>query len=360
MTCARSTSICAPMRRRLALSLALTAAFAAAPAGALAADAAGVREQARTPQEQGRQPQGQQRRPKGKPEPTGRIGVRVTGAYEIDGRTVAVTGRELRITGRIVPAIPGQKVSVRIWRGRTLIKERTVQPQPTSTGKTATFSVRFTPERSGDVRIFALHEETPEQRRLLTEAKLTVVSPVAGAGARGPFVALLQQQLARLGYAVPRNGVYDDATGRAILAFRKVNGMARVTSLDGAVVDRLLRGVGGFKVRYPQHGRHVEANLTQQVLALIENGRVVRADTTSAGAAVTPTVLGNYRFYWKDPGTNAKGMVHSAYFIRGYAIHGYASVPTYPASHGCLRIPIPDALSVFNWVRIGDQIDVYY
>ena len=41
-------------------------------------------------------------------------------------------------------------------------------------------------------------------------------------------------------------------------------------------------------------------------------------------------------------------MVHSSYFIRGYAIHGYPSVPNYPASHGCLRVPIPNALQIFN------------
>ena len=52
-------------------------------------------------------------------------------------------------------------------------------------------------------------------------------------------------------------------------------------------------------------------------------------------------------------------MVHSAYFIRGYATHGYASVPVFPASHGCLRVPIPDALSLFNWIRIGTPVDVY-
>ena len=74
---------------------------------------------------------------------------------------------------------------------------------------------------------------------------------------------------------------------------------------------------------------------------------------------MTPTVLGSFRFYRKDPGTNALGMVHSSYFIRGYAIHGYASVPTYPASHGCLRVPVPDALAIFRWVRLGGRIDVY-
>ena len=53
-------------------------------------------------------------------------------------------------------------------------------------------------------------------------------------------------------------------------------------------------------------------------------------------------------------------MVDSTYFIRGYAIHGYYDVPTYNASHGCLRVPIPDARAIYDWVRLGDRIDVYY
>ena len=51
-------------------------------------------------------------------------------------------------------------------------------------------------------------------------------------------------------------------------------------------------------------------------------------------------------------------MVYSNYFIRGYAIHGYVDVPTYNASHGCLRVPIPNAVSIYNWIRLGDRIFV--
>jgi lipoprotein-anchoring transpeptidase ErfK/SrfK len=49
-------------------------------------------------------------------------------------------------------------------------------------------------------------------------------------------------------------------------------------------------------------------------------------------------------------------MVDSNYFIRGYAIHGYASVPPYNASHGCLRVPIMNARTIYNWLRIGDVV----
>jgi hypothetical protein len=294
------------------------------------------------------------------PRPTGRIGLQVAGAYSVGGRTLAVNGRALRIEGRIVPYVPGQSVKVRIWRGHKLLKAVTVAPKPTRTRRTATFSVSFDPRRSGDVRVFALHERTAEQRRLLARAALSVLTPAAGPGTDSPFVALLQQRLAAVGYATPQSGVYDAASERAVLAFRKVNGMPRITTLTPFIVDRLMRGVGGFKVRYPQHGRHVEVHLGQQVLALIDGGRVVRAYVTSSGAPATPTILGNFRFYMREPGTNGLGMVYSSYFIRGYAIHGYRDVPTHNASHGCLRVPIPDAYAIYSWVRLGDQIDVYY
>jgi lipoprotein-anchoring transpeptidase ErfK/SrfK len=79
----------------------------------------------------------------------------------------------------------------------------------------------------------------------------------------------------------------------------------------------------------------------------------------SSGSPATPTVRGSFRVYRKDLGTNAKGMVNSSYFIRGYAIHGYAEVPPYNASHGCLRVPVPDAMSIFRWVHQGTRVDTY-
>ena len=138
---------------------------------------------------------------------------------------------------------------------------------------------------------------------------------------------ILQRRLAGLHYAVPQSGVFDDGTGRAVIAYRKVNGLARVAFADGRVLRRVLGGSGSFHVRYPKHGQHVEADLSRQVLALIRGSKVERIYPISSGSPVTPTVLGSFRFYSKTPGTNAKGMVDSNYFIRGYAIHGYAVGP---------------------------------
>jgi hypothetical protein len=186
--------------------------------------------------------------------------------------------------------------------------------------------------------------------------KVSIVRAYAGPGSKGPAVRYLQDRLARLHYVTSRSGVYDAATGRAIMAWRKVAGYSRTYVATADVFAGMLNGRGVFKVRHPQDGRHVEARLNQQVLALINGSKVERIYHTSSGAPATPTVRGKFRVYLKTPGVNAKGMIDSNYFIRGYAIHGYASVPPYNASHGCLRLPAPNARSVYDWLRIGDVV----
>jgi peptidoglycan hydrolase-like protein with peptidoglycan-binding domain len=288
-----------------------------------------------------------------------RIALSLAGTYRVGRQQVTVLGRRFRIDGRIVPYVAGEHVTVRVWRGHALLRSVVVRPRPSRTRHYGTFQVHVSSAHSGRVAVFTIHPASAAQASASKEALVSVLAPSAGPGTRSLFVSLLQARLAAVGYAVPRSGAYDDGTQRAVLAFRKVNGMPRVTSIDGTIVDRLLRGVGGFRIRYPRHGRHVEANLAWQVLALIDKGRVVRAYVTSSGKPSTPTVLGSFRFYEKTPGTNAKDMVDANYFFRGYAIHGYFDVPPYNASHGCLRVPIPDAPAIYAWIRLGDRIDVY-
>jgi peptidoglycan hydrolase-like protein with peptidoglycan-binding domain len=181
----------------------------------------------------------------------------------------------------------------------------------------------------------------------------------AAPGSKGLAVRTLQRKLRSLGYVVGAPGVYDARTARAVLAFRKVSGMARTSIAGTDVFRRLAHGGGRFKVRHPDHGKHVEANLSLQVLALIRGSKVERIYPISSGKPSTPTVLGTFKVYSKTPGTNAKGMVFTSYFHGGYGIHGYAEVPVFPASHGCLRTPVPDAVSIFNWIDYGDTVDVY-
>ena len=76
------------------------------------------------------------------------------------------------------------------------------------------------------------------------------------------------------------------------------------------------------------------------------------------------TPPGNYRVQrmermWYSRKYDMSPMPYSLFFRGGYAIHGYMSVPVYPASHGCLRVPPADAWSVFRWIRYGTRVDVY-
>ena len=156
----------------------------------------------------------------------------------------------------------------------------------------------------------------------------------------------LQHRLRDLRYLVNLSGTYDSSTSRAVMAYRKVTGMNRRYSANSAIFDRLAHKRGRFVARYPRHGKHVEADLSRQVLALFDRkGKLFRGPHHLVGQAEHPDRPWVVPRLPKTPGTNSKGMVNSSYFIGGYAIHGYPDVPDYPASHGCLRIPIPNARS---------------
>jgi peptidoglycan hydrolase-like protein with peptidoglycan-binding domain len=271
-----------------------------------------------------------------------------------------LAGKRWRVRGDVVPYVEGQQVVVRFFRdGRKFLAKRAAV-KPGASGKAGHFRVSLRTNVSGKVTVRVAKEASATQVALAVPAQHVLVLPDhVTPGATGNAVRVLQRRLKALGYVPGRRGTYDARTARAVLAFRKVSGLSRTSIADRALFRRLANGGGRFEIRYPGHGKHVEADLSLQVLALIQHGKVQRIYPTSSGKPSTPTVLGHYRFYSKTPGFNSHQMYFSNYFIGGYAIHGYFDVPTYNASHGCLRIPNPDAYSVYQWVRIGDRIDVY-
>jgi lipoprotein-anchoring transpeptidase ErfK/SrfK len=273
-------------------------------------------------------------------------------------RKIALTRTAWRVRGVLTPHVTGQQVVVRFYRDGRKVHEQVEQPQPIRGGTAGEFRTPFESRRAGRVAVEAVHLATPEMDTVRSEkVRVNVMTPTVSSPT---IVRLLQKGLSKQRYAVSRSGVYDDSTARAVMAWRKVNGQARTFTVSEGLVRRVLAGKGAFKPKYPRDGRHVEADLSRQVLALVNRrGKVHRVYHTSSGAPATPTVLGRFKTYRKSPGTNAKGMVHSSYFIGGYAIHGYPSVPAYNASHGCLRVPIPNAWSIYQWVRMGTVVRVY-
>ena len=271
----------------------------------------------------------------------------VVGGVAAHGRQYVLTGDNVTIIGHVKPFVPKQTVRIRITtphRKPTLI--HTLIRKGKGEG---TFKVRFRTRRAVTYAVFARHDRTDQQVLFSAKEGVGAVSPGSGLA-----VSLLRQGLRALGYPAASGGL-----DRSVLAFRKVNNMARVYTADRKVYEMVFAGRGAFKLRYPNAGKHVEADLSRQVVVLADKGKPVNTYPTSSGKPSTPTVLGHFHFYSKAPGTNAKGMFMSNYFIRGYAIHGYPDVPTYNASHGCLRIPNADAVSVFNQIDLGESIWVY-
>jgi peptidoglycan hydrolase-like protein with peptidoglycan-binding domain len=274
----------------------------------------------------------------------------------------ALTREPIEVRGTVKPYVAGQSVRVKLYSDGRRVAARTFSVVAHG-ADSGVFQGRFPNAPPGRVRVLAVHVATPQMQQFAAGSEdITVLSPPAlTVGARGATVWLLQRALGALHYAVPQSGYFDEATAEAVIAYRKITGLPPVPDADESVFRMLARGAGAFHVRYPQDGRHVEADLTEQVLAEIEpHGRVYNIYPTSSGKPSTPTVTGHFHVYLKTPGLNSESMLDSNYFITGYAIHGYPEVPTYPASHGCLRVPDLDAPSIYGWVRLGTPVDVYY
>lgn len=160
--------------------------------------------------------------------------------------------------------------------------------------------------------------------------------------------AQIEQKLDALKYDVgPVDGNIDEAAGHAIMAFQKVNGLARTGKLDDTVTARIMATTADPPAMVPSgEPNRVEVSLSRQVLFLYENGTLVKILSVSTGKSDTPTPTGTFRMYRSEAGwhTSSLGRLYNAqYFVGGYAIHGSLSVPAEPASHGCVRIPMNSA-----------------
>jgi L,D-transpeptidase catalytic domain len=290
----------------------------------------------------------------------GSMSIKLQRTHRVGHDDVVLRGDRVRVLGVVAPYVAGQNVVVRLYSGRKKLAAKAAAVKPFAGTANGVFVVSLKPPRTGRLAVRASHRATPGQVTMVAKARrMLVVTPSAAPGASGPIVRLVQSRLAALHYVVSRTGTFDAATARAVVAYRKMRGMARVASVTRDVVRGLLARRGTFKAKHPEHGKHVEVDLSRQVLVLLKGGRVQRIYGVSSGKASTPTVLGRFRVYSRQLGTNALGMVDSSYFIGGYAIHGYHDVPTFPASHGCVRVPIPNARGIYDWLRIGDRVDVY-
>ena len=103
----------------------------------------------------------------------------------------------------------------------------------------------------------------------------------------------------------------------------------------------------------------VEVYIGRQLVLVVRDGEVVRQFHTSTGKSSTPTVRGVWRVYEKRNYRQANHMYRPVFFYRGYAFHGYPSIPLYPASHGCARMYDHDMDVLWDYLYLNEQIVTY-
>jgi peptidoglycan hydrolase-like protein with peptidoglycan-binding domain len=206
------------------------------------------------------------------------------------------------------------------------------------------------------------------------KATLLPAAPAEGLGwgSSGPVVLAVQKRLKQLHFDPGKlDGEYGQDTNYAVTAADKLLGLPR----DGRITPAVEAGLDRFKysAAMPKaEGDRVEINLDTQVLTVFKNHQPILITTTSTGSgehfcggtdgcqyAITPA--GHFHFQYLHPGwDNGKlgKMWNPYYFNGGIAVHGLQSVPPYPASHGCARIPMDIANYFPSLVTKGESVYV--
>jgi hypothetical protein len=255
-------------------------------------------------------------------------------------------GHRLSFFARARPASAGT-LTVRVWRGKRLVKARSGRGR---------LQVALSTRSAGAYRVNVSLRPAPGYVFARRALERIVFLPTLSAGSAGPSVYELDRRLNELHYALGRVDSYfggDDVD--AVIAFQKLHGLPRTGGVDTRFWAELQRAQVP-QARYP--GDHVEVSKGRQVLFLVRDGKVALVLPVSTGATGN-TPLGHWRVYSRVPGFNALAMYYSSFFVGAFAIHGYHSVPPYPASHGCVRIPLWVADRVYSLIDYGTAIYIY-
>jgi PKD repeat protein len=319
--------------------------------------------------------------------PRGKIGgarTRADGSYSITGRvrlpgdyrTRSERAESAPLTLSVVPKLVTGLAGSGTRNSRYFFTARVVPRNAGALGVNIARSQDVLVNRTftGPVRI-KLDTRQPTSYRIRTEVmpsqgyagtarvlRANVVLPRLALGARGVTVSQLGTQLRRLHYAAPSGGTFDGRMLDAVYAFQKVHRLPRT----GAVDARFWRTLSSPRMPSPRFGppaEHIEVNKGLQVLYIVRGSRLALiVPISTAGVAGTFTPVGRFAVYRKVVGFDPSplGTLYDPlYFTGGYAIHGNPSVPPYPASHGCVRIPMWVAPLLYRTVPYGETVYVY-
>ncbi len=282
------------------------------------------------------------------------VSVRVDPVLTVETGTAMLYG-DLAVSGRFQPARPGVEVRIQLVRSGSVVATKKA---PMSAGGRFATALRLS--EPGTYRVKAFLDADDLQPASSTAVVAVHELPDLALGSRGAAVEVLERRLVELRYHLRGvDDVFDFRTADAVMAFSKVQRMPRVQTVTSSVWRALARP-RSFVPRDRSQGFHIEVDQTRQVLATVLDGRVAAIFHVSTGKASTPTRDGTFHVFSKLAGFSPKRLYYPSFFDGGRAIHGWTDVPTYPASHGCVRVPYWIAIWIFDQADYGTPVIVYH
>jgi peptidoglycan hydrolase-like protein with peptidoglycan-binding domain len=236
--------------------------------------------------------------------------------------------------------------------------------------------------------VSTLAPSTPDKSVMVTEAPTTSPTPPTTATITAPTTSTsttqpptgmrnlrtAQEKLTDIGYWLgASDGKLGTSTKQALLAFQKVNGLPRTSQLDDATV-KALESASRPEPKATS-GDLIEIDKSRQVIFVVRNGTAKWIFNTSTGTekayndnghrGVAHTPVGDFTVF-RHVNASDRGPLGALYRPKyftsnGVAVHGSASVPATPASHGCARVT--NAVMDFVWSQelmpIGTKVVVY-
>jgi L,D-transpeptidase catalytic domain/Ankyrin repeat len=124
----------------------------------------------------------------------------------------------------------------------------------------------------------------------------------------------------------------------------------------------IMRSLMGIGPNHESHAFRITINLSEQNAFLWRNGKIELVTPISSGTRSHPTPKGRYLVtnkyrYWKSTLYPAE----MPFFLRlscgDFGLH-MGSLPGYPASHGCIRLPERSARRLYSSVPIGTLVEI--
>lgn len=176
----------------------------------------------------------------------------------------------------------------------------------------------------------------------------------------------------RDGRTVVNTAEVTDAVVEALTDTSDYRGELAYRSIQAGWTDRVIAsGAQDLAYQAAPGEKWIDVNLSRHTMTAYEGATVVRGPVAMVnGAAETPTVVGTFRIYHKNPmmtmrGFNTDGTRYevpdvpwSSFFHNGYALHGapWRSSFGYSDSHGCVNLPVDVAQWVYAWAAVGTPV----